>query len=55
MRCPKCGQPGIIIEVKGEKGDKHIKCPKCGLHEIRDREGRKLLLDTVDRGEVLLS
>lgn len=54
MDCPKCGQPGILVESK-PNGDKHIRCPKCGLDEIRDKEGRKLLLDAGSKGDVLLS
>ena len=55
MNCPKCGHPDILVETANPKGDKHIQCPKCGLDEVRDTQGRKLLLDTVGGGETLLS
>lgn len=54
MKCPSCGCPEVLVESK-PNGDKHIACPKCGLNEVRDKEGRKLLLDTVGSSAVLLS
>lgn len=54
MKCPNCGEPGALIENQAN-GDKKVKCPKCGLDEVYDKEGRKLLLDTVGRSDVLLS
>jgi len=54
MRCPDCGHPEVIVESQ-PNGDKRIKCPKCYFNEIVDQEGRKLLLDTVGGGQVLLS
>ena len=54
MECPKCGNPETLVESK-PNGDKHMKCPKCGLDEVRDSQGRKLLLDTTGGGDVLLS
>jgi predicted nucleic-acid-binding Zn-ribbon protein len=48
MKCPKCQHPEVLVEDLGA-GSKKIKCPKCGLNEIRDKEGRKLL--TGDTGE----
>lgn len=45
MKCPSCGDPNALQESLQE-GKKRIKCVKCGLNEIRDRDGRKLLLDT---------
>jgi len=54
MKCPKCGHPEALVESK-PNGDVHVKCPKCGLDEVRDSKGRKLLLDTVGSGDVLLS
>lgn len=54
MKCPKCGDPGVLVESK-PNGDKHVKCSKCGLDEVVDDQGRKLLLDTVGGGDVLLS
>jgi len=55
MKCPKCGNPGVLVETVGSKGDKRVRCAKCGLDEVRDGQGRKLLLDTVGGGNVLLS
>ena len=54
MDCPKCSSPEALVESK-PNGDKHVKCPKCGLDEVRDSKGRKLLLDTTGGGDVLLS
>jgi ssDNA-binding Zn-finger/Zn-ribbon topoisomerase 1 len=54
VKCPKCGSPGVLVESK-PNGDKHIKCAQCGLNEVRDKEGRKLLLDAGSTGDVLLS
>ena len=54
MQCPKCGSPEALVESK-PNGDQHVKCPKCGLDEVRDKEGRKLLLDAGTGGDVLLS
>lgn len=54
MQCPQCGHPEVLVESK-TNGDKRITCPKCGLNEVRDKDGRKLLLDTVGSGDVLLS
>lgn len=54
MECPNCGSPEVLVESK-PNGDKHVKCPKCGLDEVRDSQGRKLLLDAGGRGDVLLS
>lgn len=54
MNCPRCESPDVCIESK-QNGDRQIKCQKCGFNEIRDKKGRKLLLSTVERGDVLLS
>lgn len=54
MKCPECGHPEVLVESK-PNGDKRINCPKCGLNEVLDKDGRKLLLDTVGSGSVLLS
>lgn len=52
--CPKCGNKQLLIEDLGD-GHKKIKCTQCGLQEIRDARGRKLLLDTRNPGNLLLS
>lgn len=54
MNCPKCDAPQVLVEDLGE-GHKRIKCSKCGLNEVQDRDGRKLLLDTREPGTPLLS
>ena len=54
MDGPKCSSPEALVESK-PNGDKHVKCPQCGLDEVRDSKGRKLLLDTTGGGDVLLS
>lgn len=54
MTCPKCGNPEPLVEDQ-PNGDQKVSCPKCGLREVYDREGRKLLLDAGGRGNVLLS
>lgn len=54
MDCPKCGSQEALVESK-PNGDKHVTCSKCGFDEVRDSQGRKLLLDTVGGGDVLLS
>lgn len=54
MNCPRCGSVEALVESK-PNGDKHVKCSKCGLDEVMDEQGRKLLLDTVGGGNVLLS
>lgn len=42
MKCPSCGVEGVLVENLGE-GRKRVQCKRCGLREIRDREGRSLL------------
>lgn len=41
MQCPSCGDK-LIVEDLGD-GKKRKKCGKCGLSEIVDSQGRKLL------------
>jgi transposase-like protein len=53
MQCPKC-KAQVIVEDLGE-GHQRLKCSKCGLNEVRDREGRKLLVDTREESGTLLS
>lgn len=53
MICVKCSAP-MLVEDLGE-GHKRYKCQKCGLSEVKDREGRKLLTDQHDHHNVLLS
>lgn len=41
MNCPKCGK-ALIVESLGD-GKKKITCQSCGLAEVIDSQGRKLL------------
>jgi|WetSurMetagenome_2_1015567.scaffolds.fasta_scaffold02643_8 hypothetical protein len=49
MKCPKCEHPEVLLEDLGE-GQKRVKCPKCGLNEVYDKEGRKLLTGDAEDG-----
>jgi transcription elongation factor Elf1 len=42
MNCPSCGKEGLLVETL-DADRKRVQCKSCGLNEIRDREGRKLL------------
>ena len=53
MECSKCNAPRLCEDL-GE-GDKRYRCQKCGLNEVRDREGRKLLTDQREDRPTLLS
>lgn len=54
MNCPKCGDPEVVIENL-ERGGMRVQCKRCGLYEIRDSEGRKLLTEvpSFTSGELL--
>jgi ribosomal protein S27AE len=54
MDCPRCHSSDVQVESLQE-GAKRISCKKCGLLEILDRDGRKLLLDSPVRKADLLS
>jgi ribosomal protein S27E len=54
MKCPDCGNPQVLVEST-PAGDKRVKCSKCGLDEVRDSQGRRLLTDSGNRGNTLLS
>jgi len=45
MNCPKCNKP-LIVESLGD-GKKRVKCSECGLTEVQDDKGRKLLTETL--------
>jgi ribosomal protein S27AE len=49
MKCPKCGHPEVLVETL-KQGDKRMKCSKCGLNEVQDKDGRKLLTGDVEEG-----
>lgn len=51
MKCPQCGHPEALVESK-PNGDKHVKCPKCGLNNVYDLEGRPLLTGNGDSHNV---
>lgn len=42
MDCPKC-KTQLLTESLGN-GNTKVKCPKCGLMEIKDSKGRTQLL-----------
>jgi len=52
--CSKCGNKQLLVEDLGE-GRQRIKCSQCGLQEIRDAQGRKLLLNEWTPDNILLS
>ena len=53
MNCDKCNMP-MLVEDLGE-GHKRYKCQKCGLNEVKDPQGRKLLTDERRYTNTLLS
>ena len=53
MKCVKCGEQMVCESL--QEGDKRYRCAKCGLNEVRDREGRKLLTDQRETPNTLLS
>jgi ribosomal protein S27AE len=48
-KCPKCGENTLLTEGQGE-GKVKVKCTSCGLVEVRDEKGRKMLTDDVGSG-----
>jgi hypothetical protein len=47
MMCKKCNKP-LIVESLGD-GKKRMKCNECGMVEVQDDHGRKLLTETLPR------
>jgi len=54
MNCPKCGNPGVIMEGVGD-GNVMAKCQNCGWTEVKDKRGTPMLTEVpdVDRRRVL--
>ena len=44
MKCNKCGKDTLLAEDLGG-GKKKLHCSSCGLTEIKDAQGRKLLTE----------
>lgn len=42
MKKCKCGGK-LVVESLGDRGDVRQSCAKCGLSEVKDNGGRKLL------------
>jgi hypothetical protein len=53
MDCQKCGKPTLIVEDLGG-GKKKLHCSSCGLNEIKDGQGRKMLTETMPLGQNVL-
>ncbi len=53
MKCPSCNADGVLVENLGE-GRKRVRCSRCGLNEVKDGEGRKLLNEVPSREGPLL-
>lgn len=53
MDCQKCGKPTLIVEDLGG-GKKKLHCSSCGLNEIKDSQGRKMLTETMPLGQNVL-
>ena len=47
MNCPQCNEPGCLVESSPDGKTEKIKCQKCGLNEVRDKQGRKLLTEVL--------
>jgi len=48
MKCPKCGNEGLLVEGLGD-GKTKFTCQSCGFYEVRDNRGRGLLTDDMPR------
>lgn len=44
MNCPKCNKP-MLVESKGN-GTKRVQCAPCGIDEVQNQSGQKLLTET---------
>jgi ssDNA-binding Zn-finger/Zn-ribbon topoisomerase 1 len=55
LKCPKCGSR-LIVEASADGKVRTETCPKCGLTETKDQQGRKLLQEVpaVPQGRLLL-
>jgi hypothetical protein len=57
MNCQKCGSGNVLVEGVGE-GKTKVTCQACGVAEVKDQQGRKMLTDdrpAPDRRELLTS
>lgn len=52
MNCKSCNKPMLCENIDEKR--KRYSCAKCGLSEIVDDRGRKLLTDDPVRGRPLL-
>jgi len=44
MNCKKCGSGKVLSEGVGE-GKVKVTCQECGMNEVKDEQGRKMLTD----------
>jgi Zn ribbon nucleic-acid-binding protein len=44
VKCPNCNQNEVLVE-KLDSQRKRVQCLKCGISEVYDGEGRKLLTE----------
>jgi len=44
MRCPKCGEPDVVMENVGPNRTR-AKCQKCGWAEVQDQRGKPMLTE----------
>lgn len=57
MNCAKCKSQNVMVEGVGE-GKVRVTCQGCGMSEVKDQQGRKMLTDDMgggDRRELLTS
>ena len=47
MNCPQCNAPEVLVESSPDGKTEKLKCQKCGLNEVRDKAGRKLLTEVL--------
>lgn len=43
MNCKKCGE-AMMVESSNDKTTTYV-CKKCGMNEVRNREGKQYLAD----------
>ena len=54
MICPKCQEPGVLVEGSADGKTERVKCQKCGLNETRDKRGKPLLTEQLPSRRFLL-
>jgi len=47
MNCPKCNEPGLLVEQSPDGKTKRETCQKCGYNEVKDQQGRQLLQEVL--------